>query len=70
MNTPSSRAAELVDRHDNVFLVLLDRNDSASWKKETQRNAEYIRSLTTHKELLLDLNPNPTDRLRIWRLGR
>jgi len=59
-----------VERHDEVFLVLLDRNDSAWWKMETQRNAEYLESLSTRVELLTDVAPNSTDRMRIWRLTR
>jgi hypothetical protein len=67
--TPSSRATELVARHDQVFLVLLDRNDSVWWRGETQRNAEYLRALPTQVELLTDVTPNDTDRMRIWRLS-
>lgn len=67
-NTEPHRTLELVERHDEVFLVLLDRNDSAWWKTETQRNAEYLGSLPTRVELLTDVQPNSTDRLRIWRL--
>jgi hypothetical protein len=70
LDTESSRAVELVDRHDEVFLVLLDRNDSAWWRRETQRNAAYQESISTRVELLADVKPNATDRMRIWRLTR
>ncbi len=69
-NTTAERASELVERHDQVILVLLDRDDSDWWKKETQRNAEYLESISTRVELLTDVQPNDTDRMRIWRLSR
>ena len=70
LDTAAERTVELVERHEQMYLVLLDRNDSRWWKQETQRNADYLAALSTHVELLTDIRPNPTDRMRIWRLSQ
>ena len=65
---PVGLMRELVARHEEVFLVMLDRNDSNWWRSETRRNADYFEKIPISTELLTDLQPNDTDRLRIWRL--
>lgn len=60
---------ELVAKHEQVFLVLMDRSDSARWEAYTRRNAEFFDALPTRAELLADVRPTSVDRLRIWRLS-
>ncbi|MGE4609658.1 MAG: hypothetical protein AAEJ52_23225 [Myxococcota bacterium] len=69
-NFPPARVSDLVLRHAAVYLVVLDRSDSTWWNGETRRNAEYFERIPTGSELLTDIRPNSTDRLRIWRLTR
>jgi 4-amino-4-deoxy-L-arabinose transferase-like glycosyltransferase len=63
------RIPELLARHPEVYLVVLDRTDSEWWLEETRKNADYLAALTTPLELLSDIEPTDTDRLRIWRVG-
>ncbi|MDJ0849935.1 MAG: hypothetical protein QNK04_16320 [Myxococcota bacterium] len=58
----------LTERHDTVYVALLDRGDSAWWRGETEENAAFMAELLPLAELVDDLEPVPSYRLRIWRL--
>jgi 4-amino-4-deoxy-L-arabinose transferase-like glycosyltransferase len=60
----------LIERSGSFQVVLLDRNDSAFWRRNAMDNRLFMASLDYPRELLLDLEPTPTDRLRIWRIGQ
>ena len=51
-----------------VYVVFLDRNDSAFWRQNAAGNAAFIRSFPEPPKLDLDLEVSPTERLRIWRV--
>lgn len=69
-NLDASDLAELIDRHGEVFLALLDRTDSPYWQGRSRENQAFVDALDPPLELLLDRRFTPTDRLRIWRLGQ
>ncbi len=60
--------AELLRRHGEVFVVMLDRTDSEYWRLRTQENEAFIAALAPPTPPELDRQFSPTDRLRIWRL--
>jgi len=60
--------ATLLERHGAFFLVLLDRSDSAYWRRDAEANQTFVDALAGSRELLLDRRFTPTDRLRIWRI--
>jgi len=60
----------LIERSGSFHVVLLDRNDSAFWRRNAMDNRLFMASLDYPRELLLDLEATPTDRLRIWRIGQ
>jgi hypothetical protein len=51
-----------------VYVVFLDRNDSAFWRQNAAGNAAFIHSFPEPPKLDLDLEVSPTERLRIWRV--
>lgn len=59
----------LVDRHGTVFIALLDRSDSEYWLRNSEQNQRFVDALRVPAELLVDLQANASDRLRIWRAG-
>ncbi len=61
--------AELLRRHGEVFVVLLDRSDSEYWRRRSQLNQAFIEAVALPLPPVLDQHFTPTDRLRIWRLG-
>lgn len=63
------RASELVARHPDVYLAMLDRSDSAWWREWSERNGHYLELLPVARDLVADVRPTPSDRLRIWRLS-
>jgi hypothetical protein len=66
--TPPERIAELLGRHDEVVLALMDRSDSDWWRNVGVINDDYRARVPALQELLADVRPTSTDRLRIWRL--
>ncbi len=60
---------ELAQRYGEVYLVLLDRSDSAYWRRDMERNAAYVAELEPIPEPLVDRYLTSTDRLRIWRIA-
>jgi hypothetical protein len=66
--TQPARVTELARRHGEVYLVLLDRSDSATWLRDREANAAFEAGLHAPHELLLDRQFSATDRLRIWRV--
>jgi hypothetical protein len=60
----------LIDRHGEVFIVLVDRSDSSWWRDDTARNAKLLEAIEPAPVLLVDEQVTRTDRLRIWRAGR
>jgi 4-amino-4-deoxy-L-arabinose transferase-like glycosyltransferase len=70
MQEPPDRVMTLLERHPEVFVVLLDRSDSAWWRTDQEENAAFLAGLDAPLELLSDLRPTPSDRLRIWRMSR
>jgi hypothetical protein len=63
-------AERLAERHGEYTIALLDRSDSAWWRGELERNAEFLARLRLPLTLELDFQATPTDRLRIWRVHR
>ena len=59
---------ELVERNSEVYLVLLDRTDSAWWREHGETNEAFLRKLDLEGEPETNLRPTATDRLRIWRI--
>ena len=49
--------------------MLLDRSDSAFWLDDARNNEAFVAKLPVTPRLELDEQLNPTDRLRIWRVG-
>jgi hypothetical protein len=68
LETPHLR--RLVARQGGFFIVMLDRSDSAFWRKNTAENSDFMARLPFDTQLLVDLQVTPTDHLRIWRVGR
>jgi 4-amino-4-deoxy-L-arabinose transferase-like glycosyltransferase len=62
------RALELADRHGGLFVVLLDRSDTAHWREDAGRNQAFVDGLAGRAVLELDRAVSPTDRLRVWRV--
>ena len=60
----------LVERHGEIFVVLLDRSDSEYWRRDVELNARFIAGFEPTPELVLDKRFTSTDRLRIWRVTR
>lgn len=58
----------LAARHRDFFVAFLDRSDSEYWREDAVRNAEFVERLPGARELLLEIRPTATDRLRIWRV--
>jgi hypothetical protein len=61
-------ASTLVDRYGEIYIVFLDRSDSAYWLQDAKVNAEFIRDFDPTPELLYDRQVTSTDRVRIWRV--
>lgn len=61
-------AAELNRRHGGYMVAFLDRSDSDYWRKDAERNADFV-SRRDLGEPLVDVRVSATDRLRIWRVG-
>ncbi len=64
------QAALLLERHGEFFIALIDRNDSAFWRRDAERNAAFVESFAGLPEPLLDRRVTATDRLRIWLVTR
>ena len=58
----------LVERHGRIFFVQMDRTDSVWWRDSTARNEDFREAVPVTRELLADIRPTSTDRLRIWRM--
>jgi 4-amino-4-deoxy-L-arabinose transferase-like glycosyltransferase len=65
---PPKQLDLLVSRHGGFYVVFLDRSDSAYWRKDAERNAEFVEQLPDSALLLVDLRPTASDHLRIWRV--
>ena len=61
-------ARRMADRHDRVLLILLDRADSAFWRREAQANAAFADGLGEGAVAELDRSLPTGERLRIWRV--
>jgi hypothetical protein len=59
----------LLARGGSFYLVLLDRSDSEFWRRDAVDNLMFLTQVGPARELLVDLQATPTDRLRIWRVG-
>ncbi len=64
----SSLIERLLAEQDFFYLVLLDRSDSVFWRRDAFDNAMFVSGIRHRKEILVDLEATPTDRLRIWRV--
>jgi len=62
--------SRLLERHDRVYLMFVDRDDSETRRMTTQMNADFLAGIAEPTELLVDCRPTATDRLRIWRVTR
>ena len=69
-STGSAEIETLLANHGELYLVLLDRTDSAWWREQTEANAAYVEALDAPRELLIHAAPTATDDLRIWKLTR
>jgi len=58
----------LIRRYGAVYIVLVGRNDSEHWLHDGERTDEFLASLRSEPELLLDHRPSVVDRVRVWRL--
>jgi 4-amino-4-deoxy-L-arabinose transferase-like glycosyltransferase len=60
----------LLMRHGSVTVALLDRRDSAFWRKRGRENAEMLDRLRSQAdfELLFEADGGTLQRLRIWRV--
>ncbi|MEE2679676.1 MAG: hypothetical protein VX546_13935 [Myxococcota bacterium] len=65
---PTERVAGLFERHPEVYLVLLDRTDSAWWRRRGEWIAAFLEEIGVRDAPETDLRPTSTDRLRIWRI--
>lgn len=65
----ADEVAVLAQRYDDVFVVFVDRTDSAYWREVTVENDAFVASLRPPPALELDRRVTATDRLRIWRVG-
>jgi hypothetical protein len=61
---------DLVEQYGRIFIVFLDRTDSEMWRRDMKANAEFVLALELTPDLLVDRQVSPTDRLRIWQIGR
>jgi 4-amino-4-deoxy-L-arabinose transferase-like glycosyltransferase len=61
-------ANSLVQRYGELYIVLLDRTDSAHWIRDAEANEEFIHGIQPAPELIYDQRFTPTDLLRIWRV--
>lgn len=59
----------LLERVGTFYVVLLDRTDSAFWRRESFENSFFMAQLRYPRELLFEEQLTPTDHLRIWRIG-
>jgi hypothetical protein len=60
------KAEILVRRNGSIFIVQLDRSESAFWKTVAQENTDYREAYTLPMRLVLDRTFSSTERLRIW----
>jgi hypothetical protein len=60
---------QLADRYGSFHVVFLDRSDSDYWREDAIQNADFVAHLPGSQELLIDIQPTKTDRLRIWLVG-
>jgi len=51
-----------------IYIVFLDRSDSAHWRRDAQVNAQFIREIRPGPEPIYDRQVTRTDHLRIWRV--
>lgn len=58
----------LLEAHDEVYIVLASRNDSAHWLRDEERSEAFLASLRTEPELLEDHAAGSIDRIRLFRL--
>ncbi len=63
-------ASSLVSRHGEIYIVFLDRSDSAHWRRDAEVNAKFIREIQPAPALLFDQQVTSTDHVRIWRARR
>jgi 4-amino-4-deoxy-L-arabinose transferase-like glycosyltransferase len=64
------KANSLVSRHDEIYIVFLDRSDSEHWRGDARVNGEFIRQMNPAPVLIYDRQITSTDHLRIWRARR
>jgi hypothetical protein len=60
----------LVERSGAFYVVFLDRSDSEFWRRNAMENGLFLGRLRVERKPVLDLQATPSDRLRIWRVGR
>jgi hypothetical protein len=60
--------AALLARPGHFYIVMLDRSDSAYWRRVAQKNADFVYGFKPTPVLEVDLQATPTDRLRIWKV--
>lgn len=59
----------LLESRGAYYLVLLQRSDSHFRRRQAFENEMRIARIRHAKEVVLDLQATPSDRLRIWRVG-
>jgi hypothetical protein len=60
---------QLVDRHGEFFIAILDRSDSEFWRNDALENQRFVDELQLPHTLEVDERVTATDHLRIWRVG-
>jgi hypothetical protein len=59
----------LARRHGGFSIVLLDRGESAGWRRLAEENARFVAGIQPPPRLELDRTLDGSNRLRIWRVG-
>lgn len=62
--------ARLVEQNEALYLVFVDRTDSAAGRADVLESASFRRRIGHPLHLEFDLQITPTDRLHIWRVER
>ena len=64
-----SHLERLLESRGGYFLVLLQRSDSGFRRRQAFENEMRITRIPHAKDVIVDLQATPSDRLRIWRVG-
>jgi len=60
----------LLDRHQEFYLIIVDRNESEKFLRDSRRSASFLEPMMPFSDLVLDDQVSRAERLRIWRVTR